>query len=69
MKITKQRIKEIIEEEIIIVMTERIVSKVDTKQLLNEELTKQDYQEIKDLIRAELAAVFFDFYKKRAIWV
>ena len=60
---------EVIEEEIITVMTERIVFKVETKQLLNEELTKQDYQEIKDLIRAELAAVFFDLFKKKQIWI
>ena len=69
MKITKRRIKEIIEEEIIIVMTERIVAKVDIRLLLTEELTKQDYKEIKDLIRAELAAVFFDLFKKKAIWI
>ena len=69
MKITKKRIKKIIEEEVITLMTERIVSKVDSKHLLNEELTKEDYQEIKDLIRAELAAVFFDLFKKKQIWI
>jgi len=36
---------------------------------LNEVLDSADYEEIKSLIRAEIAAVLFDLYKKRTVWV
>lgn len=36
---------------------------------LNEVLDKKDYAEIKDLIRAEVAAIFWDLFKKRQMWV
>jgi hypothetical protein len=36
---------------------------------LNEALDKKDYMEIKDIIRAEIAAVFFDLFKKKSMWL
>ena len=65
--ISKDRLKEIIEEELTDLMIQRISSKLNGK--LNEALTKDDYKDIKDLIRAELAAVFFDLFKKKQIWI
>ena len=39
------------------------------QQRLDEALTSHDYKDIKDIIRAEIAAVFFDLFKKRQMWV
>jgi hypothetical protein len=36
---------------------------------LDEALDKKDYIEIKDIIRAEIAAVFFDLFKKKQMWI
>jgi len=36
---------------------------------LDEALTSKDYAEIKDIIRAEIAAVFFDLFKKKSAWI
>lgn len=35
---------------------------------LNEELEAKDYFEIRELIRQEIASVFFDLYKKKSVW-
>lgn len=53
---TKQRIREIIKDEI-------------HEHRLQEALDKKDYAEIKAIIRAEIAAVMFDLFKKRAVWL
>lgn len=37
--------------------------------LIREELDKNDIEEIRDLIRHELADVFFQLFKKRATWI
>lgn len=60
MKIKKSRIQEIIREEI-----ENAIQ----EQQLNEALSASDYKEIKDIIRAEVAAIMFDLFKKRQVWV
>jgi len=39
------------------------------QQRLDEALSRKDFAEIKDIIRAEIAAVFFDLFKKRQMWV
>ncbi len=60
MKITEIKIKQIIREEI---------ANVKKEQQLNEALSKEDYEMIKNLIRAEVAAIMFDLFKKRSVWV
>lgn len=35
---------------------------------IKEELTKDDYAEIRSIIRRQIAILFFDLYKKRATW-
>jgi hypothetical protein len=44
------------------------VSENINNKSLQEDFTVNDYKEIKDIIRAEVVAIFFDLYKKRAIW-
>lgn len=39
------------------------------EQLITEALDKKDFGEIRDMIRAEIAAVFFDLFKKKSIWI
>ena len=36
---------------------------------LHEELDRNDIEEIKDIIRAEIASVMFTLFKKRSIWL
>lgn len=37
--------------------------------LIREELDKNDIKEIRDIIRHEIADVFFTLFKKRANWI
>ena len=55
---TKKRLGQIIQEEIEALEQKR----------LDEALTASDYKEIKEIIRAEVVAIFFDLYKKRQVW-
>jgi hypothetical protein len=36
---------------------------------INESLEPADYNKIKSLIRGEVALLFYDLFKKRAVWV
>ena len=54
----KQRIIEIINEEI---------TKVKWG-LVTEEIDRNDEAEIRDIIRKEVSAIFFDLFKKRKTW-
>ena len=56
----KSVLKELIREEI---------RDIRQEKRLNEALDKKDYQEIKDIVRSEVAAIMFDLFKKRQIWV
>jgi len=35
---------------------------------LNEEITNEDEKKIRDIIRQEVSAIFFDLFKKRKMW-
>jgi hypothetical protein len=39
-----------------------------TKKKIQEEITSQDMQAIRAVIRKELARIFFDLYRKRTMW-
>jgi hypothetical protein len=55
---TKRRLIEIIDEEI-----------QHTKWgFVNEEITNEDEKLIRELIRQEVSAIFFDLFKKRKMW-
>jgi len=57
---TEERIKQIIAEEIENVKWGR--------QPLNEEITSEQEREIRDIIRKEVSAIFFELFKKRKAW-
>ena len=57
----QSRIKEIIQEEITNVKWGRT-------DVINEEMTPQDEREIRDIIRKEVSAIFFELFKKRKTW-
>ena len=39
------------------------------KFTINEELTTEDYREIRNFIRKEIATIFYDLFRKRTTWV
>tara|TARA_A100001015_G_C14349948_1_gene466356 strand:- start:274 stop:408 length:135 start_codon:yes stop_codon:yes gene_type:complete len=39
-----------------------------TKKKIQEEVTPQDMQKIRQVIRKEIARIFFDLYRKRTTW-
>ena len=55
---TKRELYDIIDEEIQNVKLDRI----------NEEITNDDEKVIRELIRQEVSAIFFDLFKKRKMW-
>ena len=52
------RLKHIIDEEILNVKW----------GILNEKITEEDERIIRDIIRKEVSAIFFDLFKKRRSW-
>jgi len=36
--------------------------------IINEEITNEDEKKIREIIRTELSAIFFDLFKKRKTW-
>jgi len=61
----KDKIVAELDKHMLVIFEERQVQ----QNRLDEALTSKDYAEIKDIIRAEIAAVFFDLFKKRAMWI
>ena len=55
---TKKELYNIIDEEIQNVKLDRI----------SEEITNEDEKLIRDIIRQEVSAIFFDLFKKRKMW-
>ncbi len=47
----------------------QIIREEIEKQQLSESLSKADYELLKTLIRSEIAAVMFDLFKKKSVWV
>ena len=41
---------------------------MESKDKIHEELSSQDTQMIRAIIRKELARIFFDLYRKRTMW-
>jgi|TARA_B000000557_G_scaffold10311_1_gene8453 hypothetical protein len=59
MKIKK--LKQIVKEEI-------LIHKYGGISLVNEEITNEDEDKIRKLIRQEVSAIFFELFKKRKSW-
>ncbi len=38
------------------------------KRKINEELSKDDLDKVREIIRNELAQIFFDLYRKKSVW-
>jgi hypothetical protein len=38
------------------------------KQKINEELSNSDIKRVREIIRNELAQIFFDLYRKKTVW-
>ena len=46
-------------------------NKMTKRELLNiidEEITNEDEKKIREIIRQEVSAIFFDLFKKRKMW-
>jgi len=57
-KMTKRELLNIIDEEIQNVKL----------GIINEEITNEDEKKIREMIRQEVSAIFFDLFKKRKMW-
>ena len=38
------------------------------KRKINEELSRDDIDRVREIIRSELAQIFFDLYRKKSVW-
>ncbi len=38
------------------------------KRKINEEMSKDDLDEIRKVIRSEIAQIFFELYRKKSVW-
>tara|TARA_B100001996_G_scaffold258080_1_gene200696 strand:- start:149 stop:334 length:186 start_codon:yes stop_codon:yes gene_type:complete len=56
-----KRLKEIVKEEI-------LIHKYDGISIINEEVTNEDEDKIRKIIRQEVSAIFFELFKKRRSW-
>lgn len=58
---TKEKLIDIINEEI-------LIHKHSGTSLVTEEISDKDESKIRDIIRQEVSAIFFDLFKKRKTW-
>tara|TARA_B100000524_G_scaffold192129_1_gene99580 strand:+ start:712 stop:897 length:186 start_codon:yes stop_codon:yes gene_type:complete len=56
-----KRLKQIVKEEI-------LIRKYDGISIINEEVTNEDEDKIRKIIRQEVSAIFFELFKKRRSW-
>ena len=56
-----KRLKEIVKEEI-------LIHKYNGISVINEEVTNEDEDKIRKIIRQEVSAIFFELFKKRRSW-
>ena len=56
-----KRLKQIVKEEI-------LIRKYDGISVINEEVTNDDEDKIRKIIRQEVSAIFFELFKKRRSW-
>ena len=56
-----KRMKQIVKEEI-------LIRKYDGISIINEEVTNEDEDKIRKIIRQEVSAIFFELFKKRRSW-
>ena len=56
-----KKLKQIVKEEI-------LIHKYGGVSLVNEEITNEDEDKIRKIIRQEVSAIFFELFKKRSSW-
>ena len=56
-----KRLKQIVKEEI-------LIRKYDGISIIIEEVTNEDEDKIRKIIRQEVSAIFFELFKKRRSW-
>jgi hypothetical protein len=56
-----KKLKQIVKEEI-------LIHKYGGVSLVNEEITNEDEDKIRKIIRQEVSAIFFELFKKRRSW-
>tara|TARA_B100002019_G_C20776469_1_gene360091 strand:+ start:275 stop:460 length:186 start_codon:yes stop_codon:yes gene_type:complete len=56
-----ERLKQIVKEEI-------LIHKYGGVSIINEEVTNEDEDKIRKIIRQEVSAIFFELFKKRRSW-
>ena len=56
-----KRLKQIVKEEI-------LIHKYNGISVINEEVTNEDEEKIRKIIRQEVSAIFFELFKKRRSW-
>ena len=56
-----KRLKQIVKEEI-------LIRKYNGISVINEEVTNEDEDKIRKIIRQEVSAIFFELFKKRRSW-
>ena len=57
-----ERLKQIVKEEI-------LIHKYGGVSIINEEVTNEDEDKIRKIIRQEVSAIFFELFKKRRSWL
>ena len=60
-KMKISRLKQIVKEEI-------LIHKYNGISVINEEVTNEDEDKIRKIIRQEVSAIFFELFKKRRSW-
>tara|TARA_B100000886_G_scaffold280626_1_gene204708 strand:+ start:400 stop:585 length:186 start_codon:yes stop_codon:yes gene_type:complete len=56
-----EKLKQIVKEEI-------LIRKYNGISVINEEVTNEDEDKIRKIIRQEVSAIFFELFKKRRSW-
>ena len=56
-----ERLKQIVKEEI-------LIHKYGGVSIISEEVTNEDEDKIRKIIRQEVSAIFFELFKKRRSW-
>ena len=46
-----------------------IRNEINGKETVNEEVSDSDMSKLRDMIRKEIALVFFELFKKRSVWM
>ena len=62
MKIKVEKLRQIVKEEI------EYVKSMESLTMITEEITDKDLVMLRQIIRFELAAVFYDLYRRKNAW-